>query len=99
MCTFCPVCSGLYWIPIYSGYTISGHVTWGASDSMNWYTGGQVFEGDCRVQIEYTDDIITVINNTDYVMVDGKKMDIRKTILRGVKELNRILLDLIERKK
>jgi hypothetical protein len=96
---FCSVCSGLYWIPTYSGQSIDAHITWGHADEMRWHTGGQLFDGDCRVQIEYTDTNVTIVNTTDYVEVDDKKMDIRKTIPRGVKEINRLLLDLVERDK
>lgn len=97
--SFCPSCSGLYWIPVYSGADILAHITWGQSDEMNWKSGGQIYEGDCRIQIEYTPENITIVDTSDYVEVDGKKMDIRKKILRGVQALNRILLDLIERDK
>lgn len=97
--SFCPSCSGLYWIPVYSGVEITAHITWGHSDNPYWYTGGQIYEGDCRIQIEYTPENVVIVDTSDYVEVDGKKMDIRPKILRGVKTLNRILLDLIERDK
>ena len=97
--SFCPTCSGLYWIPVYSGVDILAHITWGQSDEMNWHSGGQIFDGDCRIQIEYTDANVTIVDTTDYVKVDGRKMDIRKTTPRGVKEINRLLLDLVERDK
>lgn len=97
--SFCPSCSGLYWIPVLTTSGILAHITWGSSESLNWVSGGQLFEGDCRVQIEYTPEHITVVDTSAYVEVDGKKMDINKKILRGVQPLNRILLDLKERDK
>lgn len=97
--SFCPVCSGVFWLYTYSGVSISGHVTWGYSDQMAWATGGQIFEGDCRVQIKYTPENVTVLDKTLYLDVDGKRMSIIKTIYRGVQPINRILLDLREEGK
>jgi hypothetical protein len=95
--SFCLVCSGEGYIVTYSGTTISGHITQGPIDGLQWATGGQYYDGDCRVQVEYTPGNITVIDNASYIMVDGKKFDIRKKILRGVKEINRFIIDTIER--
>ena len=95
--SFCLVCSGVYHIPVYSGYTTSGHVTWGKLDKLEWLSGGQYYDGDCRVQIKYTTEHVTIVDNTKWLEVDGKQMEIKKRIYRGVQPLNRILLDLIER--
>ncbi len=96
---FCPVCSGEYWIPTYSGVSISGHITWGHSEQLGWQSGGQMFEGDCRVQIKYTEDNLNAVDNAKWVEVDGRIMQIVKKILRGVQTINRILVDLIEKNK
>lgn len=95
--SFCPVCSGNYYIPVYSGVTINGHVTWGYSEQLGWTSGGQLDEGECRVQIEYTTTNITVVDSAKWVEVDNRDMQIVKKIYRGVKSLNRILVDLIEK--
>lgn len=97
--SFCPVCSGVFWLYTYSGVSVSGHVNWGQADQLNWATGGQIFEGDCRVQIKYTVANLDLVDNTKWLVVDGKKMSILKVIPRGVKPLNRILLDLREEGK
>lgn len=97
--SFCPTCSGIYWVPLYSGYTISGHVTWGNSDFENWYPGGYQFDGDVRVQIEYTLANLDIVDNAEYVYVDDKVMEIKSFILRGVQAINRILIDMIEKEK
>ena len=94
---FCYVCSGEYWIPLYSGETINAHITWGYSEQLGWLSGGQLDEGECRVQIKYTASNLTVVNEAKYVDVDGKSMQIIKKILRGVKNINRIIIDLKER--
>jgi len=95
--SFCAVCSGLYNIPIYSGAVINAHVTWGYSEQLGWVTGGQLDEGECRVQIEYTPANVTIVNTTKWVEVDSRIMQIIKKIYRGVQSINRILIDLIEK--
>lgn len=100
--SFCPTCSGLYWIPVYAMCTITGHVTWGNMDIMRWETGGQYFDGDVRVQIKYTPQYLTIVDDAEssgFVVIDNKTMTIRSRILRGVKAINRILIDLIEKEK
>lgn len=95
----CPTCSGEGLIEVLESTTVSGHVTWGHADNLNWVTGGQLFEGDCRVQIEYTTDNDSMVENARFVIVDGKQMVVDKKIYRGVPQINRILVDLYERDK
>ena len=95
--SFCISCSGIGYIVTASSVVITGHITHAPSETMNWTAAGKYYEGDCRVQIKYTPDNITVVENTSYMMVDGKKFDVRKRTLRGVPEINRILIDAIER--
>lgn len=95
--SFCTVCEGEYWIPTYSPTIISGHVTWGYSEQLGWVTGGQLDEGECRVQIKYTPENVTVVDTAKWVVVDDKEMTVVKRILRGVQNINRILVDLIEK--
>lgn len=97
--SFCTVCSGYGYVYTYSGYTVSGHITWGFSELLNWQTGGQIFEGDCRVQIEYTPEAATIIDECAFAEVDGRKLTVRKKILRGVPSINRILVDMKEEDK
>jgi hypothetical protein len=100
--SFCPICSGTYWIPVWSGTSISGHITWAGADIMGWAGGGQYFDGDVRVQIKKTDEYLTIVDQcqvSGYVIVDNKVMTIRKRILRGVQNLNRILIDMIEKEQ
>jgi len=95
--SFCLECNGDYWIPVFSGVTILGHISWGKSDQMRWETGGMWYEGSCGVQIEYTPENLATVNSAIYVTVDEKEMEIRKKMMRGVQNINRILLDLIEK--
>lgn len=97
--SLCPVCSGVYWIESFSSITVSGHITWGNVDYLNWQVGGQLFDGDCRIQIKLQDTTLDMIEATKYVVADGKVLEIKSHIMRGVPDLNRVLIDLIEKEK
>jgi hypothetical protein len=97
--SFCPTCSGVGYLYTTSGYTVIAHITWGQADIINWQSVGQLFDGDCRIQVEYLPETIEAINSCSYVIVDDKKMSIDKKILRGVQTINRILLDLREQER
>lgn len=91
---FCSTCSGIGYLVSYSGNTINAHITWAPSEMLAWTAGGQYFDGDCRIQIEYTNNNLTVIDGVDHIIVDGKKCIVRKKMPRGVQEINRLLVDL-----
>lgn len=95
--SFCPTCSGVGLITILSGVVVNAHVTWGHSEQLGWVSGGQLDMGDCRVQIKYTVANENTVDTAQYVVVDNRVMQIIKKILRGVKPINRILIDLIEK--
>lgn len=97
--SLCSGCAGLYWISSYTTTTITGHIRWGNMDELNWQTGGKLFDGDCRIQIKYTPTIAGIVNNTEYLVADDRKLEIKSTILRGVPTVNRMLLDCIEKEK
>lgn len=97
--SFCPVCSGLYWIPTPTYYPIKAHITWANADILQWHPGGQQFDGDVRIQIEYTEANLAVADDAIEVLVDNKVTEIKSKILRGVQNINRIILDLMEKEK
>lgn len=97
--SFCPVCSGLYWIPTYSGISITAHITWRPSDVLQWESGGQFYTGDCLVKITYSADHLNAAENARYLVVDGKEMLVKNKTLLGVKQINRILLETVEKEK
>jgi hypothetical protein len=97
--SFCPVCSGLYWIPVWSGTDIKAHITWKYSDEYQFNTGGTTFLGDGIVKVMYSGPYMSVINSTEYMVVDGKCADIQRVTLLGVPSINRIILDFKERSK
>ncbi len=93
--SFCPTCSGIYWIPTFSATTKSGHITWAGADILDWRVGGQLFDGDVRIQIKKESGTISMLDDTEYIIVDSKKVEEKSRILRGVQEINRVLLDCI----
>jgi len=95
--SFCPVCSGTYWIATLSGYDIKAHVTWKYADQDDWHTGGHVFLGDGIIKVMYSGPYMDIINDTDFAVVDGKEVDIERVTLLGVPSINRIILDFKER--
>lgn len=95
--SFCLVCSGLGYTYTYEYTQVSGHVTHNPQDVMKWTAGGQLYEGDCRVQIKFTEEYKTLVEGASYVIVDGDKYDVHKKIYRGVPSINRILIDLKQR--
>lgn len=96
--SYCEICSGEYWIPTFSAWTVSGHVLWG-QEQQGWVTGGLLDVGDCLVKFMHTDAAEEIVNNAKHVIVDGREMDVDKVTLRGVKEINRILVKLKEKEK
>lgn len=96
--SFCLTCSGEYWIPTYEVETINAHVTWGDADQLAWVTGGQIREGDCRVQVKYTEANLSAVENADYLVVDGKRMRVENKNFRGIPTINRIIINTSELK-
>lgn len=97
--SFCTVCSGIYWIPIYSGVSMSGHVTWRYDYKNEFETGGRIFIGDAQVKIMHTPEREDFIkNDVKYLLVDDKVMDVVKTTLLG-NPINRIIVSLKEREE
>lgn len=94
--SFCPTCGGDYWIPVTTGASVTAHVRWNSLDDAIRFPGGDIFEGECKAQIEYTAANVTIVDNSETVQVDGKLMSIDKRIYKGVPELNRIVLILNE---
>lgn len=96
--SFCPTCSGVYWIPTYSGWNTIAHVTWGTLDNKNWETGGMLDDGNCQVKFIYSGWMQDIIDNAEYVVVDDRVMDVQPgIILRGVPEINRVIVKLKEK--
>lgn len=92
----CPTCSGIYWINAESLITINAHVTQGALDIPWRVPGGSIGKGDATIQVEYTAGNLSNIENAKYFLVDGIKFFLKNKTLRGVPEVNRIIVVLSE---
>lgn len=98
--SYCPVCSGVYWIPTYSGWGVVAHVTWGQLDRQAWETGGMLDNGECTVKFIYSGYMEPIIHDAAYVVVDDRIMDVQPgIILRGVPQKNRVIVKLKERER
>ena len=83
--SFCVVCNGEYWIPVTSGYSISGHVRWGSVDQDLWTRGGWIPEGECKVTVEYTVTNLDHVTRSKSWLVDGKTLYLKNYQLRGIR--------------
>lgn len=97
--SLCPICSGLYWIPHYSGTHYTAHVTWKYSDQVDWETVGKFMIGDCQVKVMYSGGSDDIIQAAEYAIVDDRVMDIERITYRGITVVDRIIIDLKERTK
>jgi len=97
--SFCPSCSGEYWIDSYDKVSMSGHVTWKYDYHNEFETGGRIFIGDAQVKVMHTPEREDFIkNDVKYLVVDGKVMDKVKETLLGT-PINRIIISLKEREE
>lgn len=94
--SFCSECGGKYWIDVISGTNINAHVRWRSENQDKRYPGGYLYDGDCTAQIEYTDTNMTIIDETNIVVVDNRELSIKEINPKGVPELNRIIIVLEE---
>lgn len=95
---YCSGCDGGYWTSTLSGYTVNAHVRWSQSEQPLWTSGGIIDEGDCKVTITYSEANLEIVQNADYFVVDGKELYMKHYIPKGVQELNRISIILLEDK-
>ena len=98
--SFCPTCSGEYYIDVISGVTWSGHVTWKFNYENQWETGGKDIIGDARIKVLHSDEREELLKDVKYVELDGKTMNIEKITLLGTKPtVNRIVIDVKEKEE
>jgi len=93
---FCPQCDGNYWVATLSAYPVLAHVTHLQTDQPNWTVGGEIFQGDTRIQIEYTTETLSAVDNANYFLVDNRRFFEKARSLRGVPGINRIVITLEE---
>lgn len=93
---FCTVCNGIGYIITLSGADLLAHVTHGPLDKLGWEQGGQLLEGDVRLQVKYTTVNWNLVTSSKKVLVDGVNYIVRNKIKRGVPQLNRIIINCSE---
>lgn len=93
---FCPTCSGYGYITTLSGTNVLAHVNWTDIDPKEFHPGGRIYTGDCRVSVEYTDENLALVTASDYIIVDSRELYLKDYDLRGVPDINRIVVDLIQ---
>jgi len=87
---YCSVCSGRYWITedVYSG--VIAHVRWRRRDEPDMTVGGEILEGDCTITIDIdalsADNIVKIKE----IRADSRKLQVYRTLYRGVPERDRI---------
>lgn len=86
--SFCPICSGAYYIVHEVASGIMAHVRWGYGDQSDHGIAGEILAGICTVTI--ASDSITNISNIKEVRVDGKKLEVKSHIYRGAHSRDRI---------
>jgi hypothetical protein len=93
---FCPTCSGVYWINTDATSEILAHVVEGPLDIPWRSSGGIINKGEALVQIEYTVTNLNLVKSAKYFLVNDKKYFQKSISLRGVPNINRILVTLAE---
>jgi len=89
---FCLSCSGEGYITTLSGTNVLAHITHYPMDNLIWVTGGQIEDGDVRLQIKYTDENWTLADTAKRVLVDDVLYRIKNKTKRGFQQLNRIII-------
>lgn len=97
--SFCPTCSGEYWIATYSGLQLDAHISYGEIDNKAWMTGGIIDNGIITAKVMHSGWIEEYINETEYVTIEDREYDIVNVDIRGVPEVNRIIIKLKEKER
>lgn len=95
---FCPVCGGEFFINTLSGFVTKAHITELSDvDRQIWESGGTIVKGDHLVQFKLTVSSLAAVEDADFYIVDGKEFIQEDVSFRGVQELNRVLVTLVQR--
>ena len=87
---FCSVCSGAYWIVQEVASGIVAHVRWRTGDESDFDIAGETLTGDCIITIDIDSLSESNIAKIREVVADGRKLEIFRTIKRGVPSRDRI---------
>lgn len=87
---WCSTCSGRYWIVSDVDEEVTAHVRWRTGDESDWGIAGETLAGDCIITVaidSLSDDQIVKIKE---VRADSRKLEVFRTIKRGVPTRDRI---------
>jgi len=87
--SFCPVCSGMYWIASESIVTVNSHVRWRAADEPQREVGGETVMGDCIITIASDALTSSQLDNIQEIRVDERNLVPMRIIPRGVPNIDR----------
>ena len=90
MNSFCDVCSGLYWITADTTIDIVSHVKWKTQDQPNMGVAGVTYDCDCTITVDIDDISTSDIDKVQYVIADARKLQVYRTIYKGVPTRDRI---------
>jgi hypothetical protein len=88
--SFCPICSGKYWITEDDTLTITAHVRWKSGDQPDRTIGGETMDGDCWITVSSTDLTNDQVSAIKEIQVDKKQLEVYQTVYRGVPTRDRI---------
>lgn len=87
---FCDVCSGMYWITQDTTSGVVAHVRWRSGDESDFGIAGETLIGDCSITVSVDDLPDSQIVKVKGVIADNRKLEIFRTIERGVPSRDRI---------
>jgi hypothetical protein len=97
--SYCPTCSGEYYIDVFSGVTWSGHITWKYDYKNEYETGGRVFIGDVQTKFVISDEREDVLKTPKtYLVIDDITVDVVKITKLG-NPANRLIVSCKEREE
>jgi hypothetical protein len=90
--TFCTTCSGTYWIASDTIVSRVAHVRWTREDEPNRGVAGSTLDGDCSITIAIDALTADQLGKIKQVTVDSRKLEVYRSIYRGVQERDRVRL-------
>ena len=87
---YCDTCSGAYWITADVSSGVVAHVRWRTGDESDFGIAGEVLSGDCAVTVDIDSLSEENIVKIKEIVADSRKLEVFRTIKRGVPERDRI---------
>lgn len=87
---YCDECDGKYWITTDALSGVIAHVRWRTQDQPDKTIGGETLDGDCSITIDINAISSSNIVKIKEVRADSRKLQIYRTIYRGVPTRDRI---------